>query len=305
VSRRRIAFVLTGGGSLGAIQVGMVSALHRHGIDPDVLIGTSVGAINAAYLAGPGTTAARLTALATLWSGTRRRDLFTIQPPRWVRAMRGREPSVFSADPLRHLLRLHLGYPAFEDARLQLHVTATDLVTGRGLILSSGPVLEAVQASAAVPGLLPPVPLGGRTFVDGAIGHPDTLAHADHCDVDEIYLLPAGYPCAGAPPRTALSTALTSVSVLLHRQLIEQVHAYSGRARLHVVPPLCPLAISPADFTRLGSLMRRARVSTEHWLDNEPEAGLHSPGDVLAFHAEHRPHVADDGRAQHLSGSAM
>jgi len=64
--RGSTAFVLTGGGSLGAVQVGMATALHERGIDPDVLIGTSVGAINAAYLAGPGTTGERLASLATV-----------------------------------------------------------------------------------------------------------------------------------------------------------------------------------------------------------------------------------------------
>jgi NTE family protein len=279
---------MTGGGSLGAVQVGMATALHEHGIDPDVLVGTSVGAVNAAYLAGPGATGQRLASLAGLWSGMRRRDLFTIQPRRWMRATLGTVPSMFSGDPLRLLLGRHLGYDAFEDARRSLHVTATDVVTGDGVILSSGSVLDAVRASAAVPGLLPPVLLGGRTLVDGAIGHPSPLAHADACGVDEIFLLPAGYPCAGAAPRSALGTALTAVSVLLHRQLLEEVRAYTGHARLHVVPPLCPLAISPADFTRVDSLMRRARGSTDDWLNRDP--GLEHPATddgVLAFHGRH------------------
>ena len=86
---RSTAFVMTGGGSLGAVQVGMATALHEHGIDPDVLVGTSVGAVNAAYLAGPGTTGQAAIA-GRLWSGMRRRDLFSIQPRRWVRATPGR-----------------------------------------------------------------------------------------------------------------------------------------------------------------------------------------------------------------------
>jgi len=77
---------MTGGGSLGAVQVGMATALLQHGIEPDVLVGTSVGAVNAAYLAGPGTTGERLASLAALWSGMRRRDLCIHQPQRWVQA---------------------------------------------------------------------------------------------------------------------------------------------------------------------------------------------------------------------------
>lgn len=262
--------------------------LHEHGIDPDVLLGTSVGAINAAYLAGPGTTGERLASLATLWSGMRRRDLFRVQPRRWVRATLGTEPSVFSGDPLRLLLLRQLGCHAFEDARLRLHVTATDVVTGARVILGSGPVLEAVRASAAVPGLLPPVLLGQRTLVDGAIGHPGTLAHADGCGVDEIYLLPTGYPCAAAAPSSALGNALTAVSVLLHRQLIDEVRAYTGHARLHVVPPLCPLAISPADFTHVDSLIHRTHASTDDWLSHRQDEVEPVTGDgVLALHGQH------------------
>lgn len=289
MSHGRVAFVMTGGGSLGAVQVGMATALLQHGIEPDVLVGTSVGAVNAAYLAGPGTTGERLASLAALWSGMRRRDLFSLQPQRWVQATLGTAPSMFSGDPLRLLLARHLSYHAFEDARLPLHITATDVVTGTGVILSSGPVLDAVRASAAVPGLLPPVHLGGRTLVDGAIGHPGALAHADGCGVEEIYLLPAGYPCAGGPPRTALATALTAVSVLLHRQLVDEVRAYNGHARLHVVPPLCPLAISPADFTHVDSLLHRARVATDAWLRHRTDQAPPPATDdgVLAFHGPH------------------
>ena len=99
VSTGGTAFVLTGGGSLGAVQVGMMTALHEQGIDPDLLVGTSVGAVNAAYVAGPGTTGQRLTSLADLWTGMRRRDVFVADPGRWLRAAVGGSPS--SSPPAR------------------------------------------------------------------------------------------------------------------------------------------------------------------------------------------------------------
>jgi NTE family protein len=309
------AFVLTGGGSLGAVQVGMMTTLHEHGIHPDLLIGTSVGAVNAAYLAGPGTTAQRVGELAALWSGMRRRDVFVPDPRRWARAAFGGTTSMFSAEPLRRLLELHLGYDAFEDARLGLAVTATDIVTGGPRFLSSGAVVDAVTASAAVPGLLPPVHRGGRTLVDGAVGHAGALAYAEARGMDDIYLLPAGYPCAGPPPSSALGVGLTALNLLLHRQLIEEVHAYSGRARLHIVPPLCPLAISAADFSQADTLMRRAGASTGRWLDRSdpltvPAGRTTGNGDdeVLAFHGPHRraagPGPPDDGAPTRLPATA-
>ncbi|WP_082580534.1 patatin-like phospholipase family protein [Phycicoccus sp. Root563] len=288
----RTAFVLTGGGSLGAVQVGMMTALHEHGIDPDVLVGTSVGAVNAAYLAGPGTTGQRLTSLAALWTGMRRQDVFVAEPRRWVRAAVGGAPSMFSSRPLRLLLTTHLGYEAFEGARLGLAVTATDIVTGAALLLDSGPVVDAVAASAAVPGMLPPVRRGGRTLVDGAIGHAGALAYADAHGVADIYLLPAGYPCAAPPPATALGVGLTALNLLLHRQLVQEVRAYAGPARLHIAPPLCPLATSSADFTHANTLIRRALTSTRHWLDQPAHAttiATQNAGaaSVLAIHGPH------------------
>jgi NTE family protein len=272
----------------------MMTALHEHGIDPDVLVGTSVGAVNAAYLAGPGTTDERLAALAALWRTMRRHDAFVANPRRWVRAAVGGAPSLFSSRPLRALLATHLGYAAFEDTRLELAVTAADIVTGAAMFLNSGSVVDAVTASAAIPGLLPPVRRGDRTLVDGAVGHPATLAYADALGAEDIYLLPAGYPCAAPPPATALGVGLTALDLLLHHQLVDQVRAYTGRARLHVAPPLCPLATSAADFAHADDLMRRAHASTRHWLSQTPDpistTDQNAPYDaVLAFHEAHPP----------------
>ena len=281
------AFVLTGGGSLGAVQVGMLTALHESGIEPDLLVGTSVGALNAAYLAGPGSSAARVEGLTKLWTRLRRRDVFVPQPQRWVLAALGSVPSLFAAAPLQALLERNLGYEAFEDARVPVHVTATDLVTGHGLLLATGPVVSAVMASASVPGLLPPVERQGRTLVDGAVGRADALTHAAESGVDDIYLLPAGYACAGPAPSTALASALTALSLVLHRQLLDQVAAYHGTARLHVLPPLCPLAVSAADFSHSRSLVDLSHRSTLRWLDERRGRADDDPG-VLSLH-EHRP----------------
>jgi NTE family protein len=264
------AFVLTGGGSLGAVQVGMLTALHHAGIEPDLLLGTSVGAVNAAYLAGPlrgGGTAGRLESLALLWRGLRREDIFAVEPRRWWAATRGRQPSMFSGAGLEQLLARHLGYDSLQDARIPVEVTVTDLVTGVGRLLDAGPAVSAVRASAAVPGLLPPVVREGATLVDGAIGELDVLGHTAGRGVTEIYLLPAGYPCAGPPPATALGIALNSLSLLLHRQISAQVRGYAGAAQLFVVPPLCPLQVSPADFAQTSALVHRAHRSTRDWLE--------------------------------------
>lgn len=281
------AFVLTGGGSLGVIQVGMLAALHDHGIEPDLVVGTSAGALNAAYLAGPGTTEGRLRSLADLWRQARRQDVFVTRPRRWLAATVGVAPSLFADIELRGLVERHLGFDLLENARMPVHVVACDLVTGVGVALTEGSSTDAVLASSAVPGLLPPVLLDGRTLVDGGVGEFDALAHAEARGADDIYLLPAGYPCAGSTPSTAAGTMLTALSLLLHRQLLTQVRAFRGRARLHVLPPLCPLSVSPADFTHAQALLRRSHRVTSEWLAHD--RGAPASAEVLALH-QHPDH---------------
>lgn len=289
------AFVLTGGGSLGAVQVGMLTALIERRIRPDLLVGTSVGAVNAAYLAGAESAdetglQARLQSLTRLWHDLHRHDVFALDPRRWWGATRSGPPSLFSDSGLSRLLERHLGYDALEDARIPVEVTATNLVTGLGRVLDTGPSAPAVRASAAVPGILPPVPIDGRTHVDGAIGELDVLSHTAAHDVTDIYLLPAGYPCAGSPPTSALGIALTSLSLLLHRGLVAQVRSYAGAARLHVVPPLCPLTVSPADFTHASALIARAHLATRDWLETRPRDFQPVDGaSVLALHTHSQP----------------
>ena len=287
------AFVLTGGGSLGAAQVGMLEALEERGVRPDLLVGTSVGAVNAAFLGGPGSYPARLLALAGLWKLLRRRDLFAPDPRRWLDATLRSGPSLFAADPLRHLLEDNLGYSDLDGARTPVHVLTTDLTTGATRVLSTGDAVSAVLASAAVPGLLPPVRRDGSTFIDGGFGPHLALAHADRLGVDDIYLVPAGYPCAPRrTPTSAVGVTLTALALLLHVQLLTEVEEYAGRARLHVLPPLCPVVVSPADFGHASQLMSRAHEQAATWLA-EPVADLR-PAAPLALH-DHRPPVPGAG----------
>src|SRR6186997_1907297 len=102
------AFVLSGGGSLGAVQVGMLQALGERGVQPDLLIGTSAGAINAAFVAGHGMGVDALLELAGLWKSLSRRDIFSIRPLRGLLAVAGLRPSLFAAERLHHLVEANL-----------------------------------------------------------------------------------------------------------------------------------------------------------------------------------------------------
>ncbi|MFL6177894.1 MAG: hypothetical protein ACJ715_14675, partial [Ornithinibacter sp.] len=119
----------------------------------------------------------------------------------------------------------------------------------------------------------------------GGVGEFDALRHADALGAADIYLLPAGYPCAGPAPATALGITLTALALLLHRQLQAQARDFTGRARLHVLPPLCPLAVSPADFGHAAGLLRRSHRVSSQWLARGGDQT--APTQTLSLH-EHR-----------------
>lgn len=163
------AFVLSGGGSLAAVQVGMLQALDERGICPDLLVGTSAGAINATYVAGHGVAPDALADLAAVWVGLRRRVLFPLRPTRGLLAVFGARESLCSPAPLARLLDDHLTFSRLEDAHIPVHVVATDALTGCEVLLSDGDATSALLASAAIPGIFPSVARDGRMLCDGEL----------------------------------------------------------------------------------------------------------------------------------------
>src|SRR6201989_2943274 len=153
----RPAFVRAGGAALGARQAGMVHALYELGIAPDLLIGTSVGALNAALLASRPATVATAEELAGVWRALRRSDTLPLRPPTLINGLAGRRDHLIPDRVLRRLAARHLQFDRLEQAAIPLHLVAFDLLTGTEARLSDGPLAEAVLAAAAIPGVLPPV----------------------------------------------------------------------------------------------------------------------------------------------------
>jgi len=173
------AFVLAGGGSIGAVQVGMLRELLAHGVKPDLVVGSSVGAINGAYLAGAPSLEG-VQKLEAIWRNLRRRDVFPITWRSVAAAVARRAPLVDPAG-LRELLETHLPYRELERTSVPLHVVATDILGGALVKLSSGSAVEAVLASCAIPGAFPPVRVGDHHLVDGAVVR--ELDGVPHCDL--------------------------------------------------------------------------------------------------------------------------
>jgi len=280
-----VAFVLSGGASLGAVEVGMLQALAARGVRPDLVVGTSVGALNAAWLAGHPDEP--LAGLVDVWTSIRRSDVFPADPLRGLLGFAGRRNGLVSQRGLRALIAPHLTFERVEDAPIPLHVVAVEVLTGRDVLMSSGPALDAVLASAAIPAVFEPVEIGGVAHMDGGVVANTPVSHAVALGADVIWVLCAGYACdLRRPPRGALAMGLHALSLVLHQQLVADVERYEPHVELHVLPPLCPLEVSPADFSHGAELIGRARRAADRWLDHDHP--LTGQAEFLGLH--HHPH---------------
>ena len=263
----KTAFVLAGGGSLGAVQVGMLRALIVHGVTPDLIVGSSVGAINGAYLAS-GATPDRVERLVQIWRHLRREDVFPITL-RSLAALLGRRSYMVDSIGVRSLLEEHLSYRTFDKATVPLHVVATNVHGGATVRLSQGAVIDAVLASCAIPGAFPPVRIGDDYLMDGAVASNTPIRTAIELGADRLVVLPTGFACAlEHPPASAIGATLHAVNLLIAHQLVADLEQYGSQAETVTLPPLCPLAVSPYDFSRADELIERASTQTRRWLDD-------------------------------------
>jgi NTE family protein len=273
----KTAFVFAGGGSFGAIQVGMLHSLVANGVSADMVVGSSVGAINGAYYAGAPTLKGVLE-LEAIWRRLTRHDVFPIT---W-RTLFGflwRRDFLIPHDGVRKLLEDHLPFRNFQDAQLALHIVTTDIVSGESVVLSSGSAVEAIVASTSIPGAFAPVPYKDRYLADGAISANTPVKVAVEKGARRLIILPTGYACAAdKPPVGAVATALHALTLLIARQLVNDLEDLPGDIEYVVVPPLCPLAGSPYDFSLASEHIERSIKNTDNWLAQHGLEKKHIPG---------------------------
>jgi len=264
--RPKTAFVFAGGGSFGAIQVGMLHSLAAHGITADMVVGSSVGALNGAFYAGDPTFSG-VERLGTIWRGLTRHDVF---PVTW-RTLLGflwRRDFLISHDGIRKLIDDHIPYRNLQDAKLPLHIVATDIITGDSVVLSEGSTSEAIVASTAIPGAFTPVLYRDHYLADGAISSNTPVKVAVQKGARRLIVLPTGHACAtDAPPVGAVANVLHALTLLISRQLVSELEDLGPDIEYFVVPPLCPLVGSPYDFTRTADHIARAIEATDAWIE--------------------------------------
>jgi NTE family protein len=293
------AFVLSGGSSLGSVQVGMLLALAQRDITPDLVVGASVGAINAAWVAGrPGLDSAR--ELAEVWRSVRREDVFPTRPLVGLLGFLGHSDHLVPANHLRSLLRRHLNYQRLEEAPIPVRVITTEITTGNEIILDRGDAVDAVAASAAIPAVFPAVTFDGRQLVDGGVSNNTPISHAVEAGATTIYVLPTGYACTlPRAPRGALGMALQAITLLIQQRLAADVARFQGAVDLRVIPPLCPLNVSPINFSQTSQLIHRAQLSTAGWLDS----GYRRADQAAALLPHRHGHAGWTPQADHTEAS--
>jgi NTE family protein len=189
---RPLGFVLSGGSSLGALHVGMLRAVCEAGLAPDLLVGTSAGALSAAFIGG-GFTSSRVSELAGIWRSIRTADVFAGLGVRSaVRALLGRgalaSPARLRAIAGRYLPASH------SDLVIPTTVVAADHATGAAVLLNEGDLLRNVMASAAIPGVFPPVTIGERTLLDGGVVAHVPILPAKALGCRSMLVFDAGFP---------------------------------------------------------------------------------------------------------------
>jgi NTE family protein len=287
-SNPKTAFVLAGGGSFGAVQVGMLRTLVAAGIVPDLIVGSSVGAINGAYLAGAPTVEG-VAKLQSIWQGLRRDDVFPITARGLLTFPLHRD---YLVDPsgLRRLIAASLPYKLLEAAAIPIHIVATDLLGGGAVRLSSGPAVEAILASCAIPAAFPPVSVNKKLLIDGAIASNSPIRAAVELGAARVILLPTGFACAtDKAPGSAIASALHAITLLVANQLVNELERLKDAAELVTVPPLCPLLVSPYDFSRAVDLIDRAAAQTQAWLDKGGLQRTRIPGALRTDGHDHEP----------------
>lgn len=219
----KTAFVLAGGGTRGAVQVGMLAELVQREIRPDRVYGASVGAVNAAAYAAEPTTDA-MKRLEDIWVNLRPDDVFPKNRVHGPWMFFQQRESVYSNSGLRRVLELGLSIDRIEETTVPLEVVATSLLDGSERWLSSGPIVESVLASAAIPGIFPTVSIDGEPMIDGGVVNNVPISRAIAQGATRIYVLLCGpahhTPQQGRRPiESVISAFFTSVHSRFAREL--------------------------------------------------------------------------------------
>lgn len=260
------AFVLQGGAGLAAPQVGMLRALLDAGIRPDLVVGSSAGALNGvAFAQDP--TERGIEALWRAWSRVRRRSVFPVRPVGLVGGLLGRQGGLVPTGPLRSWISAGVTLRDLRDAVVPVGVVATDTDTGGAVAITAGDPVEALLASSAVPGIFPAVSIGGRRLVDAGVAADMPVRVAEQLGATRVYVLPrADIPLPDPAQPDAVDALIRAASQVLGRA--SNADLAVATADGYLLPAPTSRSASPMDFRDSQRLMRAGHDLAAAWLRN-------------------------------------
>ncbi|GAA3637040.1 patatin-like phospholipase family protein [Microbacterium awajiense] len=267
------AFVLGGGGIRGAVEIGMLQAVLGRGVRPDLIVGTSIGAINGALVAKDPTPGV-VEALRGAWMSDEADAVYGESLLRQFGRLVKTRTHLSSPEPLRRLLEVALGADStFEDLAVPLRVVAANVERAAESVFSAGPLVPAILASAAVPGLLPAVQIDGEHYIDGGIVNSIPIEQAVLAGATEVYIMQVGRVEAPLKaPKTVVDAARVAFEIARRHRFARDLATVPQGVSLHVLPSGGALDgdDSLMSYRKMATVDRRiaqARDACESYLD--------------------------------------
>jgi NTE family protein len=261
------AFVLAGGGSRGAVQVGMLDELIRRGIRADRVYGASVGAINgAAYAGNP--TPEGIERMAKIWRGLSGADVFPRSALDGPWAFFQKRAAVHADSGLRSIIEAGIDFDNLQDTEIPFEVVTTSLTDGRERWIAHGPAMPAILASSAIPSIFPPVVIDGDVLVDGGVVNNVPISRAIAGGCTRLYVLMCG-PLHFHPrqPKRPAEAALTAFFVAIHARFVRELTMLPPGVEVIVFSGGGEPSGQYRDFSGTAALIEEGRTEVASVLD--------------------------------------
>ena len=273
MNQPKTAFVLSGGGLLGSTQVGMLQALVEANIKPDLILGASIGAINGAGFAQDPTTAG-VAKLTQLWLDVVDQNPFSGSIIERVSTLAKTRVSLFDTDRLEQLLSNQLSAINIEDLTIAFQCVAVQIEDAREVWFETGPLVPAILASSAAPGIYPPVRLDDFHYMDGGVVNPIPVDRARKLGATRIFVLQVGKMEQQLPvPNNPISSALTALEIARRARFNAAVAKAAQTTELHLLPTgsntilsVYRAAFDPREAKKVLERMDSAYAATQSYL---------------------------------------
>jgi NTE family protein len=269
------AFVLGGGGVLGAAEVGMLRALFEIEIAPDLVLGTSVGALNGALVARDPTLTV-IERLTDLWQDASTARAISDRPFRTVRRAVSTGTHLYSSSFMQQRLVAEFGETTFAELPVRFQVCAASIERAAEHWFSSGRLVDAIMASAAVPGLLPPAEVDGEHFLDGGIVNSIPLGRAISLGADRVFVLQVGrFDRPLRPPHRPWEVARVSFEIARRHRFARELAEVPDDVEVHVLPARGTSArddslLAHRDFSRVRTRIDASYAASREYLSSLP-----------------------------------